>query len=277
MTALPQGDCGDFPLRNPMKATFPEHRQYLYDIVRLKLFFVHYWLEHHPEETFRFVIRQRVDIYRKTDANPGLLTPTKLYFDSPEWTSLENEAYRVYQTTIHDRAGFEEKAFQVFRPSIDARAQRDYLDPSPLHAYQCGSLKHNPALDADGQTLDFHIGNAVCPHSIFEDPAYLPRCFASLLDKAESMGATRIATCSWLNENKKWLALFPPEWANEHLSAPDKNVLWHYAFWGQFISSRHTFNAKYGRILRETGEFPFYPRFSWCTVERMREQIAPYL
>lgn len=274
MGPLPRGDRDDPPFRNPAKATFREHRQYLHDIVRLKLFFVHLWLERHPGEDFRSVIRQRVDIYRKTDANPGLLTPTKLYFDSPGWMALEDAALRVYRETLHDRAAFEEEAFQVFRPSIDARAWRDYLDPSPLHAYQCGSLKHDPAPGADGRTLGFHIGNAVCPRSIFDDPAYLPRCFASLLDKAEAMGATRISTCTWLNGNRKWLALFPPEWRGENLSAPDKDVRWHYGFWGQFISARHTFNAKYGRILRETGELPFYPRSSWCTVKRMREQIA---
>lgn len=277
MEAFPQGDCGGFVLRNPMKASFPEHRRYLHDIVRLKLFFVHLWLERHPDESFRSVIRDRVDIYRKTDANPGLLTPTKLYFDGPEWTALEGAAEAIYRETTGDRAAFEERAFEVFRPSIDARAQRDYLDPSPLHAYQCGSLKHDPGLAGDGQTLCFHIGNAVCPRSIFDDPGYLPRCFALLLDKAEAMGATRISTGTWLNSNDRWLSLFPPEWTTENRSAEVKDVRWHYGFWGQFISARHTFNAKYGRILRETGEVPFYPRVSWCTIERMRSQIAPFL
>lgn len=269
---------GGFPVRNPAKASFEEHRRYLHDIVRLKLFFVHLWLERHPGESFRFVMRQRVDIYRKTDANPGLLTPTRLYFDAPEWTSMEDEAFRIYRRTAGDRAAFEEEAFRdVFLPSIDARAMRDYLDPSPLHAYQCGSLKHDPAPADGGRTLDFHIGNAVCPRSIFDDPGYMPRCFAALLDKAEAMGATRIRTDTWLNGHRKWLALFPPEWSAENLSAPDKDVRWHYGFWGQFISARHTFNAKYGRFLRETGELPFYPRSSWCSVKRMREKIAPFL
>ena len=47
--------------------TLSEHRQYLHQIVRLKLHFLHGWLRAHPEETFAYGLRNRVDIFRKTD------------------------------------------------------------------------------------------------------------------------------------------------------------------------------------------------------------------
>ena len=35
----------------PIDHTLEEHRDYLYQIVRLKLFFLHNWLKGHPDET----------------------------------------------------------------------------------------------------------------------------------------------------------------------------------------------------------------------------------
>ncbi|MEG2075188.1 MAG: hypothetical protein RRY34_01700, partial [Victivallaceae bacterium] len=110
-----------------------EHRQYLYKIVKLKLFFLHLWLtEQHPEEDFSYVIRERVDIYRKTAANPGLHTPNELFFDAPAWKRLEDQAKEIFLQCRHDRTEFEAEAFEVFRPSIDERCQKDYLDNSVL-------------------------------------------------------------------------------------------------------------------------------------------------
>ena len=54
---------------------------------------------------------------------------------------------------IDKKAVFEDKAFEVFRPSIDARCERDYLDVSSLAAYQCGSLRYDTALQQDGKNI----------------------------------------------------------------------------------------------------------------------------
>lgn len=257
-----------------LPATIEEHREYLHQIVKLKLFFLHKWLEEHPDEDFRFVIRNRVDIYRKTDANPGPLNPAELFFDAPAWLDMEDAAYAIYQRLKKDRAAFEREAFEVFRASLDARCERDFTDRTSISRYQCGSLRHELQLAPDGKTVYFHIANAVAPHSIFDDPAYLPKCFMQLMDEVEEqLGATIIATDTWLNGNLKWLRLFPREWTSSHLSAPFKDIQWHYGYWGQFISARRTFNTKYGEILRKTGEFPFYPRESWCTIESMRSHL----
>ena len=211
---------------SPQAHTLEEHRDYLYKIVRLKLFFLHKWLSEHPEEKFTDAIRNRVDIYRKTDANPGPMTPSVCYFDALAWKTMEDEAealYRRYQNDS-DRAVFEDKAFEVFRPSIDARCERDYLDVSSLAAYQCGSLRYDTALQQDGKTVGFHISNAVAPHSIFSNPYYLPACFECLMRETEiKMGAERISSWTWLNSYPRWLAFFPKEW-QDNLSEEKRNV-----------------------------------------------------
>jgi len=261
-------------MREPTQKTLDEHREYLHEIVRLKFWYVHFRLAHDPAASFSDVIRNRVDIFRKTDANPGMLNPSVCHFDAAPWLSMENAAQEIYKQEKNDAAAFERRAFAVFRPSLDARCERDYSDPSPLAGYQCGSLRHEKSLGKDGVTMGFHIANAVAPHSIFDDPEHLKSCFRQLLDISEKIyGAKRIATGTWLNSNPKWLKLFPAEWA-ENMGPEAADIHGHYGFWGQFITGRGTFNFKYGEILRKTGKLPFALRSSSCSIESMRAKCG---
>lgn len=256
----------------PTPKTLEEHRDYLYEIVKLKLFFTHLWLEQHPDESFRNVIRNRVDIYRKTEANPGPHTPDAVFFDLPAWKSMEDKAFDCYTRNLANRAAFEAEAFEIFKPSIDLRCERDFLDNSVLAKYKCGSLKHDPQPSQDDpSSISFHIANAIRPHSIFENPDYLRTCFLLLCQSVKTQWGVKTLYCgSWLNSCPKWLAFFPQEWL-DNMSAPSENVAWHYGYWGQFITARGTFNAKYGKILRETGRLPHYPRVSHCSVEALEK------
>ncbi|MFA5864771.1 MAG: hypothetical protein WC975_08790 [Phycisphaerae bacterium] len=255
--------------------TVEEHRIYLYDIVKLKLFFLHRWLGEHPEETFSNVLRNRVDIFRKTEVYPGLrvsaLTET-LCFDIPQWLEMENAAARIYSETKDDEAAFEKSAFDVFKPSLDARCKRDYLDSSVV--YQCGCFRHDlKILHPEINAMEFHITNSKSPESFLDYPDYVKECFMQLLDIAEKdFGATNIRTKTWLNSLPRWLEYFPKEWL-DRMSEEDVSVLWHLGFWGQFITARGTFNHKYGRMLRESGRLPFYPRFAYCSISAMRAKL----
>ncbi len=253
--------------------TLEEHREYLYKIVRLKLFFLHRWLAEHPEESFRHVIRNRVDIYRKTDANPGPMTPEKLFFDSPAWLEMEEAAGKMYIRYKTEEGAFEDAAFAVFRPSIDARCVRDYEDKTSIRRYQCGCFRHDPEVrDKERNALEFHIMNSLAPDSFLDHPDYVKQCFLQLLEiAAEKFHASRIRTCTWLNSLPKWVAFFPEEW-RKNMSGEYLSVEWHYGFWGQFLSARGTFNERYGAYLRETGRLPFYPRASWCSIASMRQK-----
>ena len=263
--------------------TLEEHRQYLYDISRLMLFYVHLHLTNlHPgEESFSQVIRNRVDIYRKTDANPGPHTPAQTFFDEPAWKNMEDAAEKIFsrfaRDTDSDRQRFEDEAFPVFKDSLDRRCERDYLDNSVLANYQCGSLKHDPGPQEPGGYLGFHIANALRPHSIFDDPLYLPRCFRALIRVAEEKFHARgISTHTWLNSNRQWLAQFPAVWT-EHLGPEYRNVGWHYGFWGQFISARGTYAKKTGDYLREHHAFRYWPRGSYIDNQTMKEHIRKIL
>lgn len=253
--------------------TFDEHRAYLHDIVRLKLWFIWQWLRDSPEETFQQVLRERVDIYRKLDLNPEGMNPPDIDWDNPRWRRLAEEAERLY--LVHradaDALRFETRAFEVFRPELDARACRDFTDRSALAGYEYGSIRFDGPAEGSARIF-IHIGNTVAPLSIFDDPAYLPGCLGETMRRAEALGARELETRTWLNAYPRWLMLFPAEW-QAHMGAPETRVRWHYGFWGQFITARGTFHADRARQFRETGVMPLLPRISWCTFEALKAHL----
>lgn len=253
--------------------TLEEHLEYLFSIVRLKLFFIARWLKEYPEEEFNFVLRERVDIFRKTDINPEALNPKGKYFELPAWIELENRLKEVFEMVDGNEKLFEEWGFDLCRPTLEKRCERDYYDASDPAAYQCGFLRHNLELNPDGETLGFHIANDSKPRSFLDDMSHIKECFTKLLDIAENkFHATKIYTGTWLNSVDRWLELFPQEW-QDNLSEINTDVRWHYGFWGQFINARGCFNAKAGAILRKTGKFPYYPRSSFCRISEMRKHL----
>jgi len=261
-----------------MQKTIEEHRDYLYEIVKLKLFFLRNWLLEHPEETLAYVLRNRVDIYRKTAVNDALLNPAELHFESPEWLGMEQQLAAVYDKYKDSPEEFEKRGFEIFKTSVDARLEKDFNDNSTFAAYQCDSLKYNEYDDGEKhEKIVFHIANALRPESIFADPQYLPRCFIDLMDQtAEKYASTRMSTHTWLNSLPRWLELFPQEWHDNMILASPSDIKWHYGYWGQFLTARGTFNFKYGEILRKTGKLPFCPGGSECSFEAMREHLKKY-
>jgi hypothetical protein len=263
---------------SPAPKSIREHQEYLHEIVKLKLFFIWRWKAAYPEEPLRDILRNRVDIYRKTRVNTGLLNPAELRFDSPEWLALEAELEAAHQEFRDDPDGFERRGFEIFRAVVDERLEKDFNDRSGLAGYQCGSLRFDEHEGrGDVPLIGFHIANAVAPASIFDDPAYLPRCFMDLMDKAErKYRSSRLGTSTWMNSSPRWLELFPREWL-DNLGPESKDVQWHYGFWGQFISSRGTLNRAAAEHLRRTGELLFYPRKSDCSFTAMRAKCADRL
>ena len=252
--------------------TLAEHREFLHEIVKLQLFFVHLWLEQHPEEDFTRVMRRRVNIYRKTDANPGSSSPRTLHLDEAPWTDWVAAAFEVYRRRRDDREAFEREAFEIFRPGIDRRCERDYGEGRAAGLYQCGCFLPGEAPEADGRLM-FHIVNVVSPYSFLADPAYFRRCFRALLDVAERIyGVKELTTRSWLNSYPRWLEYFPEEW-HRNLTEPNRDIQWHAGFWGQFVTARGTFHRRRAEELRRTGEFPYLPRGSFVSVAAMRKHL----
>ncbi len=254
--------------------TLKEHREYLHQIVRLKLCFLHRWLHQHPEESFADVLRKRVDIYRKTDLNPGLLNPRELFFDTPAWLELEMAAEGCFHQFHNQEEKFETAAFELFRPSIDRRCKRDFLDRSALAPYQCGCFRYDPTVNQERSALGFHIANDRAPESFLDAPEHVEKCLRQLADVAErEFHCEQLYTSSWLNSLPRFLAFFPPEWQDGR-TPENRDVAWHYSYWGQFITARGTFNRRYGEYFRQTGKFPFYPRIASCRITALRQHLA---
>jgi len=256
--------------------TLEDHRDYLHRIVALKLWFLHGWLADHPNESFVHALRERVDIYRKTEANPGPMVPETIDWESQAWRSLEDGLQELYGKAVDDREGFERRGLALLTPSLDARCERDFTDSTVLAPYDCGCLRLDRQEAAPG-VRGFHIANPLSPGSIFDDPRYLPACFLVLLEQAKlRFGVTEVTTKTWLNDSPRWLALFPQTW-RDSLSGPSGEIAWHFGFWGQLLTSRGTFHTAAAAHLRQTGGFAFLPRSARASVEELRQHFAQTL
>ncbi len=252
--------------------SYPEYASFLHELTGLQLHFAWRWAREHPGEPIRDILRNRVDLCRKTDPEPRHADIATLDFQRPAWLELE-KALTAACEAARTADAFEARARACVGPVVEAFARKTYGSTAKQEEYQCGSLKYDAPLASAPATVAFHIGNAIAPASIFADPLYLPNCLRHLMDQAEERyGAQALVTTTWLNSLPKWLALFPDEWQT-NLSAEDRNVQWHYGFWGQFISAKGTLNARYAQSLRDTGRFPFYPRTSHCSFKALRNHL----
>lgn len=265
--------------QKPDETNAEEHLDYLVSSVRLMLWFARKWALAHPEEAMADILQKRVDIYRRTDLYCDYLDSTRDMYVSEKWSALKDALIEFYNRTKADpdSSSFEQCGIDLMLPGFKSRVERDLEDIKnrlDVAKYQCGSLRYDLAISEETPgRIGFHIANACYPRSIFDDPLYLPGCFFALMTECEArFGATEIRTGTWLNSHPKWLALFPEEWA-VNMGPPNTEPGWHYGFWGQFLTARKTFNHKLGRIFRDTGEFPYPPRSSWCSMAAMRKHL----
>ena len=257
---------------------FKDHIEFINELSKLQLHFLWNWLKAHPDEKFEDALYNRIDLCRKTDPKPKHYDVADMDdVTRPEWIRIKHELKSLYsEAENNDNADlFECKGFDIIKKTLAAFADASYGKHGKFDDYQCGSLKFDPPKD-NAQTVYFHIGNAVAPKSIFTDKNYLVQCLLELMDKSESEYETNtLYSSTWLNSLPKWLKYFPSEWT-ENLGTENKDVGWHFGFWGQFISAKGTFNYKYARILRETGEMPFYPRISHCSFTALKNYLANF-
>ena len=261
-----------------IEITKEEHLDYLESSTRLMLWFAREWKKAHPDEDFESIVRNRTDIWRKTSFFPsGPDDPLSGY--SEAWLEILHRLLKAYDGTKadSDSVRFEEICVELLKPYWPGRIVRDIMEhPNVTQkaGYQCGSLRYNLAPDKDdSKQIKIHIANACYPGSLFEDRLYLPACLLVLTTQcAAKFGVTKIGTGTWLNSYPKWLALFPDEWS-ENMSQPNEDIRYHYGFWGQFLTSRRTFNHKLGTKFRKTGKMPYAHRNSWCSILSLRKHL----
>lgn len=262
----------------PVEITKDEHLDYLESSSRLMLWFAREWRKTHPDEAFESILRNRTDIWRKTTFFPG--GPDGSLIGYPEaWLEMLHKLLEVHNQTKDDSdsSRFEEICVSLLNPYWVGRVDRDIMehpDVSQAAGYQCGSLRYDLAPQKNNPNrISIHIANACYPGSLFDDRLYLPACLLVLTTQCTAkFGVTEIETGTWLNSHPKWLELFPDEWA-ENMSQPNEDICWHYGFWGQFLTSRRTFNHNLGAKFRQTGKIPYALRKSWCSISSLRKHI----
>jgi hypothetical protein len=253
--------------------TREEHREYLHEIVRLQLWFLWSWLRRHPEETLSHVLRERVDIYRKTDINPETMNPKVLHYDSSAWLALEGALEDLWREARGDAVRFESEGFRIVQPSVDARCERDFSERPYVLDYKCGSLTYDDPRPETPRRVAFHIANANAPRSVFDPPSHLAECLRRVMDgAARDFGANELETGTWLNGHPKFLSYFPECW-RDRLTPIHEDVRWNFSWWGQLLTARGTFNARVGGHLRRTGKFPMPPRSAWCAFDELRPHL----
>ena len=263
----------------PAPKTPEEHREYLQKIVRLKMWFAWEWLKTHPEENIGQVLRNRIDIFRKTEIFDGAMNGDKPPFDNPRWLELEKKITGLYEE-LGGKGGserFEEDGLAILKPNLEARAQLDAEKGFEISEQTCGCLRFEKPAETDPHTVAIHIANAKYPGSIFDDRLYIPQCLIDVMEKsAAEHGADRMHCGTWLNSHPRWLELFPREW-QDGLSETDGNICWHLGFWGQFITARGTFHEKNAAKFRSGGVMPFGFRTSSCSFANLREHLDSYM
>ena len=257
---------------------FEDHVELINALSKLQLHFLWNWLKTHPEEKFEDALYNRVDLCRKTDPKPKHYDVADMDNSTrPEWIRVKHELKSLYSRAENDdnADSFENKGFYIIQEVLARFADASYGKHGKLDDYQCGSLKFDPPKE-NTKTVNFHIGNAVAPKSIFADRNYLAQCLMELMEKSEAeYEANTINTNTWLNSLPKWLEYFPNEWT-ANSGTENKDIGWHFGFWGQFVSAKETFNYKYARILRKTGKMPFYPRNSYCSFTALRKHLVDF-
>ena len=241
------------------------------ELLRLQLHYAWAWSQAN-EDAIKDALKERVDLARKFDPSPKHYDIAELNFESAGFIKACDAIEVLYFETKSDKTSeqFENKSLAYLKSPMDLFIKKTYGSKAKKLEYQAGSLKFDPAKDG---YVEFHIANLISPKSIFDDPLYLVNCFENLMDMAEDeYGAVGLFTHSWLNSLPKWQAYFPREW-HENTGAVDTNIMWHFGFWGQLLSAKETFNYKYARRFRETGNLPFYPCGSRCSFENMRAHL----
>jgi len=253
--------------------TLDEYRAYLHDIVRLKLWFITMWQRQHPAEAFRDILRNRVDIFRKTEYyDPARMNGDAPDFDVPGWRTIEEQLEALYAHRESDPA-FEDEGLALLHPLLDRYAEANYAASCRPSAMKCGCLTYHHPLPNAPAVIAIHIANVLQPRSIFDDPLYLPCCLRDVMTQSQAeFGVTHLHCGSWLNSHPRWLACFPPEWTDNRGPEIDE-IEWHLGFWGQFISGRGTFHKRNAAAFRATGRLPFAYRTADCSFAALRAHL----
>lgn len=253
------------------KKTLGTHKIYIEQMCRISFFFSRRWMKERIQE------KPHGELLR--DHTP-LLYHALNYLDyETKWNNPDCLRIMAKADLLQEMppSEFEDRMWAEIKDLALERAEKFYPESVGVAVskdWNAGSLKYDPPVKGlSPNYCNFHIANAVAPKSIFDDPGYLPKCFIELMNKSEKdYGYDTLHTTTWLNDNPRWLRLFPREW-HDNLSPWTDDVSWHFGYWGQLVTAHGTFNKKAGLCVREQGKLKYKTRSSHCSFASMRKHI----
>lgn len=236
------------------------------DIARLAFFFSYQLQTKCPVESLESILRERSPLYHVAlGLDPYSDTVIPVLRELPPASNTAEFELKMYKQC----AAFIEARGYEYYPVSQGMGVRKGI-------WQAESLKFDPPRAETPQRCGFHIANAKAPGSIFDDPAYLPKCLLRIADLAEAQyGATELSTSSWLNNVSKWLSLFPQEFTDNRIERT-KIPLWHLGYWGQIINARGLYHVPNGEYARKQNELRYSTYFSFCSIEKLRKHLKGY-
>ena len=259
-----------------MNYTYEKRQDLAVKLCRLSLFYLH--RHAFNEESFREILNQQLPIYRLTTLWDGKNHPADACFfrTNSEWDSLVDALWVLYEKNESNSAVFEERGLGLLSPYIQGRIQTDIenwpwipcgYSPKKLPQENVFDVFAYDEINSAGQgVVSFHIANSCLPESPFKDMnarAKELRCMVRAIKK-RIPSAKKITCNSWLNSFEPFLTLFPASYPRENAIHP---VSYGFNWWGQFISRDGRFHDRHGKIMRETGAFPFLSRTGLCDME----------
>ncbi len=256
------------------RKTLDEHKDYIEKLCRISFFYARYLKGRMPGESAGLLLRKRTPLFY----HALNLKEYMEWEENPECLGIEARADGMADLPVEE---FEERMYSQIREIAMERAEKFYPESVGMKVapdWNVRSLKYDPPKENLPRSwCNFHIANWTAPKSFFDDPGHLPGCFLELMDRSEKeYGYDTLHTGTWLNENPRWLALFPEEW-HENLSPRSELPSWNFGDWGQMATARGTFNCKAGRYLREHGELRYGCRRAHCSFASMRKHLKKYL
>ena len=253
------------------KKTLEEHKAYVEQMARISFFFAKRLKKKKPDKSLGELLRDHTPLLHHALNYPDYETK----WNNPDCLRIVKKVNELEDSSAQE---FEEIMYSWIKKLAMERAERFYPTSVGVQVppdYNAGSLKYDPPKDKlPSNYCNFHIANAVFSSSIFKDPQYLPRCFMELMDKSEKeYNYNVLHTGTWLNDESRWLALFPEEW-HKNLSLGSDSTGWSFGYWGQLVTARGTFNEKAGQYVREHGKLKYKCRSSHCSFEAMRKHLS---
>ena len=253
------------------KKTLAEHKIFVEQLARLSFFFARKLKDKTPDKPVGELLRDHTPLFYHALDYSDYLTG----WNNPACQGIMKRADELSENSPEE---FEERMYAEIKDLAMERAERFYPESVGIGlppGWNVGSLKYDPPLKGlPPNHCNFHIANAVAPMSIFDDPAYLPRCFMKLMELGEKdYGFDTLRTVTWLNDNPRWLTLFPKEWHDNRDAGKDE-VSWNFGNWGQVVSARGTLNEKAAQYAREHGTLKYKARYSFCSFAAMRRHLA---